>query len=119
MIPVEDAACPASSRTCASPGPIAGSRFTEAEMAQITAPSSDKLLKHAVEKFAPGWTIAKCGSDMDPGLRAEEHGQKNVLFTHPLDRETACVLSKRVDSRPGRRRRCSSSSDITRKAIGT
>ena len=78
------------------PGPIAGSRFTEAERAQITAPSSDKLLKDAVEKFAPGWQIASCGSDMDPGLRAEAQGKKNVLVTHPLDAQTGCVLSKSV-----------------------
>jgi len=78
------------------PGPIAGSRFTEAERAQITAPSSDKLLKDAVEKFAPGWQIACCGTDMDPGLRAEEQGRKNVLVTHPLDKQTGCVLTKSV-----------------------
>jgi hypothetical protein len=78
------------------PGPIAGSRFTEAERAQITAPSSDKLLKDAVEKFAPGWQIASCGPDMEPGLRAEELGKKGVLVTHPLDAQTGCVLSKSV-----------------------
>ena len=78
------------------PGPIAGSRFTDAERGQITAPSSDKLLQDAVEKFAPGWQIARCGSDMDPGLRAEEQGKKNVLVTHPLDKQTGCVLSKSV-----------------------
>lgn len=78
------------------PGPIADSRFTEAERAQITAPSSDKLLKDAVEKFAPGWQIANCGPDMEPGLRAEEQGKKNVLVTHPLDKQTGCVLSKSV-----------------------
>ena len=78
------------------PGPIANSRFTEAERAQITAPSSDKLLKDAVEKFAPGWQIARCGSDMDPGLRPEAQGKKNVLVTHPLDAQTGCVLSKSV-----------------------
>jgi len=78
------------------PGPIADSRFTEAERAQITAPSSDKLLKDAVEKFAPGWQITNCGPDMDPGLRAEAQGKKNVLVTHPLDVRTGCVLSKSV-----------------------
>ena len=84
------------------PGPIAGSRFTEAERAQITAPSSDKLLKDAVEKFAPGWQIARCGTDMDPGLRAEERGKKNVLVTHPLDAQTGCVLSKSVAIHAGK-----------------
>ena len=84
------------------PGPIAGSRFTEAERAQITAPSSDKLLKDAVEKFAPGWQIANCGTDMNPGLRAEEQGRKNVLVTHPLDRQTGCVLTRSVEIPAGK-----------------
>ena len=39
-----------------APGPIAKSRFTEAEMAQITASGSADAVKKAVEKFAPGWT---------------------------------------------------------------
>ncbi len=78
------------------PGPIANSRFTEAERAQITAPSADSLLKDAVERFAPGWRIANCGPDMEPGLRAEELGKKNVLVTHPLDAQTGCVLRKSV-----------------------
>ena len=33
---------------------------------------------------------------MNPGLRAEWAGKKNVLMTHPLDRNTGCVLSKKV-----------------------
>ena len=72
-------------------------------MAQITATGSPDALKNAVEKFAPGWTIAHCGTDMDPGLRAEVRGHKNVLVTHPLDRDTACVLSRKVDLPAGRR----------------
>jgi hypothetical protein len=40
---------------------------------------------------------------MDPGLRAEEHGRKNVLVTHPLDKETACVLSRKVEIPAGRK----------------
>ena len=70
-----------------SPGPIAGSRFTPAEMAQI------KFNLHTdVETFAPGWKIKNCGADMDPGLRDEWGGRKNVLVTHPLDPSTGCVL---------------------------
>ncbi len=84
------------------PGPIAGSRFTEAEAAKITAPSSDKLMKQQVQEFAPGWTIAKCGPDMDPGLREEALGRKNVLVTHPLDKDTACVLSTKLDVPAGK-----------------
>jgi hypothetical protein len=86
-----------------APGPIAGSRFTEAEMAQITASGSPDAAKKAVEKFAPGWSIAQCGTDMDPGLRAEEQGRKNVLVTHPLDKGTPCVLSRKVEIPAGKK----------------
>jgi hypothetical protein len=79
-----------------NPGPIANSRFTDAEVAQITAPSSQKELSQAVDKFAAGWTIANCGPDMDPGLRDSELGRKGVLVIHPLDKDTACVLSKNI-----------------------
>jgi hypothetical protein len=85
------------------PGPIAGSRFTEAEMEQIKMPGSAKAMKLAVEQVAPGWTIANCGSEMDPGLRATERGRKNVLVTHPLDKATACVLSKKMDVPQGKK----------------
>jgi hypothetical protein len=33
---------------------------------------------------------------MEPGLYAEMLGKKNVLVTHPLDRNTGCVLSNKV-----------------------
>lgn len=86
-----------------APGPIAGSRFTDAEMAQIIAPGSPEAVKEAVEKVAPGWAIEHCGPDMDPGFRAEERGRKNVLVTHPLDRETPCVLSRKIEVPAGKR----------------
>jgi hypothetical protein len=87
---------------CWEPGPAAGSRFTEAEREQIVVISGVNL-KDAVEKFAPGWTIANCGPDMEPGLRAEWGGKKNVLVTHPLNRETGCTLSKKVEIPAGRK----------------
>jgi hypothetical protein len=65
-------------------------------MALITAANAPESMKDAVEKFAPGWTIADCGTEMDPGLRAEWQGRKNVLVTHPLDRDTGCVLARTV-----------------------
>jgi len=77
------------------PGPIANSRFTEQEMAKITA-TAGKDLSKAISKFAPGWKVAKCGEDMNPGLLAEWAGKKNVLMTHPLSRTVGCVLSKKV-----------------------
>jgi hypothetical protein len=79
-----------------TPGPIANSRFTPAEMARIKPSETSAAIKKAVEQFAPGWSIANCGVEMNPGLHAEERGRKNVLVTHPLDTETACVLSRRI-----------------------
>lgn len=86
-----------------NPGPIANSRFTEAEMAQITASAVPPEVLRAVETVAPGWKITNCGSDMNPGLRPEFGGKKNVLVTHPLDQGTGCALSKRVEVPAGER----------------
>jgi hypothetical protein len=86
-----------------APGPIANSRFTPEEMARITAVNAPDSMPEAIEKFAPGWKIKNCGSEMDPGLRAEFGGKKNVLVTHPLDAETGCVLSKSVTIPFGRK----------------
>jgi hypothetical protein len=80
-----------------SPGPALEARFTEAEMAQITASVSPKKVQDALAKFAPGWKLDNCGPDMDPGLRADWAGKKNVLATHPLDQSTACTLFKSVE----------------------
>jgi hypothetical protein len=81
-----------------APGPIANSRFTAEEMAQIKAG-----LQVDFKKFAPGWKLSNCGSDMDPGLRAEFGGKKNVFVTHPLDRNTGCTLSNEVDVPTGKK----------------
>jgi len=78
------------------PGPIANSRFTEQEMAKITA-TAGKDLSKAVSKFAPGWKVAKCGGDM------KWAGKKNVLMTHPLSRTVGCVLSKKVKIPAGKK----------------
>ncbi|MHC4084858.1 MAG: ADP-ribosylglycohydrolase family protein [Planctomycetota bacterium] len=84
------------------PGPIANSRFTEQEMAKITA-TAGKDLSKAISKFAPGWKVTKCGDDMNPGLRAEWGGKKNVLMTHPLSRSVGCILSKKVKIPAGKK----------------
>lgn len=81
-----------------APGPIANSRFTEEEMAQIGAG-----VLPSFKKFAPGWTISKCGSDMDPGLKSELGGKQNVFVTHPLDRNTGCTLSRTIEAPAGKR----------------
>ncbi len=72
-----------------APGPIAGSRFTEAETAQITEPS---YRKQFTARF-PGWSLAGCGQIyINPGLY-EHNGKANVFVTYPRDRETPAVLS--------------------------
>jgi len=60
-------------------------------------PGKGKNLSEAIKRFAPGWKIAHCGHDMNPGLYAEKRGRKGVLVTHPLDREHGCVLSRKDD----------------------
>ncbi len=80
---------------CWNPGPASESRYTDEEIAKITAESGKDLSK-VVDRFAPGWKVSKCGNDMDPGLRAEVRGRKNVLVTHPLGENVACVLSRSV-----------------------
>ncbi len=85
-----------------APGPIANSRFTAEEMARITAVAGVNL-EQAMATFAPGWKVSKCGSEMNPGLRAEWQGRKQVLVTHPLDQETGCVLSRTVDVPAGKK----------------
>ncbi len=86
-----------------APGPIADSRFTVEEMAKITAGNTPKAMQDAAAKFAPGWKIDNCGSDMDPGLREEWAGKKNVLATHPLDRQTGCILTRTIDIPAGKK----------------
>ena len=81
---------------CWEATPSAGSHYTEEEMAKITA-ESGKDLSEVMEKFAPGWKVSKCGDDMDPGLRRELRGRKNVLVTHPLSQTVACLLSRTVN----------------------
>jgi len=102
LIPVKPAK-PGDLELSWAPGPIAGSRFSEEEMARITAPGTPAAIKDAFAKFAPGWAIAFCGTDMEPGLRTEERGRRNVFLTHPLDRDTACVISRKVEIPAGKK----------------
>ncbi|HSV72431.1 MAG TPA: ADP-ribosylglycohydrolase family protein [Chthonomonadales bacterium] len=85
------------------PGPIANSRFTPAEMRRITVTAVPEAAREGLAAFAPGWTIASCGQDMNPGLKAELRGKRNVLLTHPLDQTTGCVLSRTVAVPRGQR----------------
>jgi len=101
------------------PGPIANSRFTEEEMAKIAAlraaaakarVAEERVRRiappavfKAFEKFAPGWRMKDCGRDMDPGLRREFRGKKNVFETHPLTRGAGCVLSRKAEIAAGKK----------------
>jgi len=86
-----------------APGPIANSKFTEEEMAKIKVGATPKEFAKAVEKKFPGWAVKDCGSDMDPGMRAEFRGKKDVLMTHPLNKDTGCVLSRKLDVAAGKK----------------
>ncbi len=86
---------PSKLEQCWEPGPVANSRFSEEEMAKITAIAGVDIAKDVAD-FAPGWKVTSCGSDMGPGLRDEALGKNNVLVTHPLDRRTGCQLSREV-----------------------
>lgn len=94
VIPVQEAR-PSELQQSWDPGPIADSRFTEEEMAQIIRP--DEALQPAVDLVFPGWTLQHCGPDMQPGRRAEYRGRKNVFMTHPLNREVGAIFSRIVD----------------------
>jgi hypothetical protein len=93
---------------CWEPGPIAGSKFTAEEMAQIKPPQEPSRestrvdLSEALAKFAPGWMARDCGAEMSPGIR-DELGKKNVLVTHPLSESMPCVLGRRLDVLPDKK----------------
>ena len=81
-----------------APGPIADSKFTDEEKKLIVAKDfSDATMIEAVDQLFPGWTISRCGPDMNPGARASYRGKKDVLLTHPLNRETSCVFQRELD----------------------
>ncbi len=92
---------------CWSPGPIAGSRFTAEEMAQIKPPAEDPPrnkntrvdLTEVLAKFAPGWMAKDCGAAMSPGIQ-DVGGKTGVLVTHPLNENTPCVMGRRLDVLP-------------------
>ena len=45
-----------------------------------------------MEAWMPGWRVLSCGSDMEPGIKDEAYGKKNVLLLHPVSQEKAAVL---------------------------
>jgi hypothetical protein len=78
------------------PEPIEGSKFTPEEMSKIKWGTVSSQVKKATEELFPGWQISNCGEDMNPGIRQDWQGEKNVLCVHPLDRETGCSLKRTV-----------------------
>ena len=105
VIPVEEPK-PSALEQCWAPGPIANSRFTEAELLHIDPPPTEEDetdqpadlqdLDKAVAKFAPGWAIKNCTRDEFFGLHNELVGRENVLTTHPESEEVPCTLYRRV-----------------------
>ncbi len=87
---------------CWEPGPIAGSRYTPEEMAQIKVRSP---VAQALQKFAPGWKLLSCGTDMNPGLQKSFGGKTNVLMTHPVNEEVGSVLMREVVVPAGKKTR--------------
>lgn len=79
-----------------NPGPIANSRYSDAEMEEhirsknLSDGRTDMSL--VIPQFAEGWQIEDCGLEMDPGIRATYRGKENVLVTHPDDGATPCVI---------------------------
>jgi len=97
---------PSAFEQCWEPGPVANSRFRPDELALIVPPPEEeegkniadmKDMSEAMEKFAPGWTVKLCGNDMEPGLHNMLRGKENVLVTHPLSEEKACLMYKFMD----------------------
>ena len=102
VIPVQEPR-PKKLEQCWEPGPVANSRFDEEEMEKIEAFSVAKQLQKDFEELFPGWKMSRCGPDMNPGLRTEYGGKKNVFMTHPLNRSVGCSLKKTVDVPEGRK----------------
>lgn len=99
VVPVK----PSALEQCWDPGPAAESRFSEAELEKIEGSAFKKQLQSDLEKALPGWIIANCGQDMDPGLLATYRGRSNVFLTHPQDRNVPCTLTKTIDVPAGKK----------------
>ena len=85
-----------------APGPIADSMFTDEERAQIRF-KGFRTVVEAVESLFPGWTVKNCGLDMSPGKQEHFRGKKDVVMTHPLNRDVPCSLEIRQDIPTGKK----------------
>lgn len=95
ILPIQEPK-PGKLEQCWEPGPSANSKFTEAEMKQISFKTFNDKMQEELNRCFPGWTIQNCYEDMNPGLREELQGKKNVFVTHP-PRNGACVLSREIE----------------------
>ncbi|MDR0697714.1 MAG: ADP-ribosylglycohydrolase family protein [Tannerella sp.] len=84
------------------PEPVTNSLFTEEEMAKIKHRGFLDIQKAMTELF-PGWTISNCGTDMEPGFYESYKGKQRLIMTHPLDRETPCVLTTEINIPKGKK----------------
>jgi hypothetical protein len=48
----------------------------------------------AFAAFAPGWRLANCGDQNQPGLLKEYLGRSPVFVTQPLDANTPCTIAR-------------------------
>ena len=107
VIPVEEPK-PSALEQCWDPGPIANSRFTEAELLHIDPPltrvdaedeediAGVRDLDKAINMIAPGWTVKNCINHEFTGLHKKFRGRENILITHPKNKEIPCTIYKRV-----------------------
>src|SRR6056297_252840 len=86
------------------PGPIANSRFSEAEMEQINTileSQKNEVMEKAqkdLDKFAPGWKVVNSDTDMLPGLK-----WGNSYFVKPKSKDEPCVFSRTVKVPAGKK----------------
>lgn len=70
-----------------NPGPLAISRFTPAERAEINYPT----MQGSIDRILPGWTLTAWGMGAGPGIRDEYSGEFN-----------ACLISSPDSQHPSR-----------------
>ncbi len=91
VIPVQ-VAKPGPLEQVTEPGPIAGVKYSEAELEQMVGP---------IEKFAAGWKVTNCGGPLDDARRYID--RDNVLMTRPLNESTPCIIYKNVELPVGKK----------------
>jgi hypothetical protein len=97
VIPVK-APTPSKFEDLKNPGPIAGSRYSDEEMAKIAGPG----LRWAGPRFLDGWTLSNCNRDQSSMLW-EAQGRKNVFVLNGLTKGAkGYVLAKTMTLRPGK-----------------